>query len=166
MQHEPSLIPNFTLLIQAGIFFASWLVLHTLVFRPYVALLKARREKTVGLLDKAARARVKTAQLQQEYETFMKAERKKIVEWTDEERKRINEAERKIIAQARDEVGGELQGLRAKIATDTERARKDLLPQIAEYSSYIVSKLVGYTVKVPPTTELKKNLETEQAVRG
>jgi len=167
MHHEPSLFPNFTMFIQMGIFFASWAVLHFLVFRPYVALIKLRKAKTVGLLEKAERDRVEAAQLQEKYETFMKAERKKIVAWTDEERKKINDAEREIVSAARDAMGKELSGIREKIKTQTDQARKELLPQIGEYSSHIVSKLVGYTVKVPATFEPKKPKEkTESTVRG
>lgn len=167
MQHAPSLFPEpLLLLIQMGIFFASWLVLHTLVFKPYMALLKARREKTVGLLEKATKAKARAVQLQTDYETFMKAERKKIVAWTDDERKRISDDERQIVSEARDSVAKELQSVRAKISADCEKARRDLLPQIADYSSQIVSKLVGYSVKVTPTPEMKKSIEAEPAVRG
>lgn len=166
MHHEPSLIPNFTLLIQLGIFLASWLVLHQLVFKPYVALIKARRDKTTGLVEKATKARARAAQLQSQYEQLMKDERKKVAAWTDEERKKVNDAERDIISAARDEVGNELQALRAKTQADYEKARRDLLPQVGEYSSYIVSKLVGYQVKVPVSAEAKKSMETESTVRG
>src|SRR5688572_33239449 len=129
MHHEPSLIPNFTLLIQLGIFLASWLVLHTLVFKPYVALIEARRSKTTGLVERAAKAKSRAAQLQAQYEQLMKEERKKVTAWTDAERKKVGDAERDIISAARDEVAKELQVLRGKLQADTEKARKDLLPQ-------------------------------------
>lgn len=166
MHDTPSLAPDFTLFIQMAIFFASWLVLHALVFKPYLALLKARRDKTVGLSEKAAKAKVRAAQLQAEYDAFMKSERKKVVEWTDEARKKVNEEERAIVSAARDEVGKELQTLRTKVQADAEKARRELLPQIGEYSSHIVSKLVGYAVKVPSTMEGKKPSDSETTVRG
>ena len=60
MHHEPSLLPALMegtyiplkMLIQMGIFFASWATLHFLVFKPYVGLIKKRKEKTTGLLEK------------------------------------------------------------------------------------------------------------------
>jgi len=166
MHEEPSLIPNLTIFIQMGIFFASWAVLHFLVFRPYVALIKLRKEKTVGLLEKADRDRAEAVQLQEKYDTFMKAERKKIVAWTDDERKKINEAERQTVSEAREAMGKELHGLREKIRTETDKARKELLPQVGEYSSNIVSKLVGYAVKVPASVEPKPPKDLESTVRS
>src|SRR5437868_2662854 len=103
-----ALIPNFTLLIQLGLFFASWAVLHFLVFRPYLALVHARHEKTAGLKEKAIADREKAERLKNDYETFMKAERKKITTWTDAERKKIAEEEQQTIQAARDEAGRDL----------------------------------------------------------
>lgn len=164
MGHEPVLIPDFTLIIQLAIFFASFFVMNSLIFKPYVALLNARREKTVGLKEKALADRDRALKLRNEHEAFMKAERKKIVEWTETERKKISEEDRRIVQQAREAVNEDLQVLRAKVNTDCEKARKELLPQVSEYSSQIASKLVGYKVNVSGTMDLGQHAETEHTV--
>ena len=148
MGHTPVLIPDWTLLLQMAIFFACYFVLRFLVFKPYLALLRARKAKTVGLREQAAGDRQRAEQLQEQYDAFIKAERKKLSTWTEEERKRVNDEERKIVQDARDAVGNELQTLRTKIQSDYDRARKELLPLISEYSSQIVSKLTGKKVTV------------------
>lgn len=165
--HAPAISIDFTLFIQAGLFFASWMVLHFLVFKPYLALIEARHAKTTGLMEEAAKAKLRATQLETDYETFMKAERKKISEWTDGERRKVGDEEREIVGKARAEVTGELEALRKQVNADLEKARKDLLPQVGEYSSHIVSKLVGYNVKVPPSVlDGKKKTDAESAVTG
>ena len=164
MGHEPVLIPDFTLFIQLAIFFASFFVMNSLIFKPYVALLNARKEKTVGLKERAHADRDRAVKIKAEYETFMKVERKKIVEWTEAERKKIDEEDRHVLQQARDGVNEELQVLRAKVKADCETARKALLPQVSEYSSQIASKLVGYKVNVSGSMDLGQHAETEHTV--
>lgn len=151
MHHELSLIPNWTLLIQLGLFLASFLVLHFLVFKPYQALLHARHEKTIGLKEKAEEAQQKALQYKEEYEIFMRAERKKIAAFADEERRKISEEERLIIQTSRDQVAGELGSLRQRVNQEKDQARKELTPLIPEYSSLIASKLTGQKIKIPST---------------
>src|SRR5262249_26626515 len=152
MGHEPQLLPDFTLLIQLGIFIASYLVMRTFVFRPYLELLHARQAKTVGLKDQASAHRAKAQKLQQDYEAFMKAERKKVAEWSDAQRKLLTEEERAVVQKARADVGKELASLRSTVRSEYEAARRELLPHVADYSSQIASKLVGRTVKVSPVS--------------
>jgi F0F1-type ATP synthase membrane subunit b/b' len=148
MGHEPQLIPDYTLLLQLGLFFASYFVLKALIFNPYLSLLEERKAKTTGLREQADRDKERALKLQAEYEKFLKAERKKQAAWSENEHQHVNEEERAIIQKARDAVGEELQVIRTRIQSDLERARKDLFPLISEYSSQIASKLVGYKVKV------------------
>jgi len=160
-----ALVPDHTLLIQLGLFFACWATLHYLVFKPYLALQHERHQKTVGLKEKAAQDRERATQLQSEYEAFMKAERKKISAWTDEERKKISEEEHHIIQEARNAVSQDFTQLRAKIEADSSRAWAELLPQVREYSSQIVSRLVGYKVSIPPSPhDGKKQADAESTV--
>lgn len=163
MHHDLSLIPDWTLLIQLGLFLASFLVLHFLVFKPYQELLHARHEKTAGLKEKAEEAQVKAQQYKEEYEVFMRAERKRISTFADGERQKISEEERTIIQAARDSVAGELGALRQKVGQEKEQARKDLTPFIPELSSLIASKLTGQKIKIPAgKTEAQKGSSTEQ----
>jgi len=159
------LIPDFTMAIQTGIFFACWVVLHYLVFKPYLALLHARHAKTSGLRERAVADRERAEKLKVDYEQFMKAERKKVAGWTDNERRKVGEEERQIVQRARDEASKELQGLRARVTTEYEKARSELLPQVRDYSSHIASKLLGYKVNVPVSqADLNKASDAQSTV--
>ncbi len=151
--------PDYTLFIQLGIFLACFVVLKFMVWDPYVKLIHLRHSKTAGLKEAAEKAKSESLRLKNDYEAYMKNERKRVNTWTEEERKKIQEQEKEIVSGARDEVAKHLEAVRMKIETDTAAARKELEPLVADFSSRIVSKLVGYNVTVGGT---KKETNQEQ----
>ncbi len=153
--HEPVLVPDFTLFIQMGIFFASYFVLNALVFKPYLALLKARREQTVGLRAAAERDRETSLKLQAEYDTYMKTERKKVVAWTEAERKKVQDEERKTIQNARDTAAKANDIARAELEEEKQKARRSLETTVNDFSSAIVSKMLGRKVQINGTSSTK-----------
>lgn len=155
MGHEPDLIPNFTLFIQLVIFLATFGVLRFFVFRPYLALLHRRQEKTEGLKARATAAWERSEKLRLEYEIFMREERKKLGAWMEEERNKIAEDERMVLQKARNSVEEELQALRKNIQAEISRAEQRFSDQVPEYASLVVSKLLGRKVAtslMPPDT--------------
>src|ERR1041385_6045342 len=102
MGHELNLVPDFTLFIQIGIFFAAYFVMNALIFKPYLGLLDAQKAKTSGLNEQSYRDKERAQKLQTDYEAFVKSERKKIATWSEDERRKVTDEERKIIQQARD----------------------------------------------------------------
>ena len=159
--HGPSLFPDYTLFIQLGIFILSFLVLRALVFKPYLQLLTLRRQRTVGLQEKAARDLDRASKLQADYESFMRNERKKIAAWGEEERRKIADQEKGVISAARDSAAQELNGVRQKVAQETEQARRELAPLVNEYASQIVGKLLGRKVSVSGSVSSGKPAEAE-----
>lgn len=141
-------IPNYTIFIQLGLFFVCYFMLNKFIFAPYLSLLEARRMKTSGLKEKAATERERAEKLKEQYETFMRAERKKVGTWVDEERKKISEQERLALTDARNQAAAELKKKREQISHETDKIRKDLAPLVNEYSSLIASKLAGRKVSV------------------
>lgn len=155
--------PDFTLLIQLGLFFVCYFFLKKFFFGPYLKLIEMRHEKTDGLKAKAAQSHADAEKLKTDYETTMKAERRKLAAWQDEERKKISDEERKQVQAARDTVGEELKHLRAGIATEVEKTRKELAGSVQEYSSQIASKLVGKKIHVtnsPSESSKRPSAET------
>lgn len=162
MGHAPNLMPDYTLFIQVGLFFVSYVVLSVLVFKPYVKLLKLRESKTTGLREKSAEARVRAQKLQADYEAWMREERKKIAQWTDVERRKIADGERQLIQGARDIAARNLLAARKKTDDELAEARRALSPLAVEFSSSIASKLLGYKVKVTPkAADSSKSSEAE-----
>lgn len=142
-------LPDFTIVIQLGLFFVCYFFLKRFFFEPYRKLIELRHARTLGLKEKAVQAKQHADELKGQYETLMKAERRKLANWQDEERKKISDQERHELQAARAAVGEELKHLRANLSTEMEKARKELATSLPEYSSQIASKLVGKKVHVP-----------------
>lgn len=166
MEHQqPSLLPNYTMFIQMGIFVLSWTVIHFLVIRPYSRLFHKRHEATDGLRERAHAARDQATKLKGEYEEYMKQERKKIASWMEDEKRKIVEEQLKITQQARNEVADLLQKAQFDIKRDIEKTKKELLPRISEYSSEIVNKLVGNKIQLTISNDFSES-EAEPVVVG
>ena len=142
------IIPNFTLFIQMGLFFVCYFVLNHFVFKPYGALLEARHARTIGLKEKSIQDRERAEKFKLDYETFMRNERRNVAAWMDDERRKIAEEEKAILQKARGEVSQEMAQTRTKLAHDLQKARKELMPLVTEYSSKIASKLLAKKVDI------------------
>lgn len=162
--HEPVLVPDFTIFIQVALFFASYFVLSALVYKPYLALLKARREQTIGLIEQAELDKAKAETLRIEYEALMKAERKKIAAWSDEERKKVQDEERAQTQAARDIAAKASEAAREVRDKEKKSAIKSLESSVNEFSSAIVSKMLGRKVQVTGAAT-EKTVGSENAVR-
>lgn len=168
MGHEPVLVPDQTIFIQLAIFMATYFVLRVLVFKPYLALLAERREKTLGMKEKAQSDQASADQYKQEYEEFLRVEKKKISDWADGERRKVAEEEKTIIDAARAAATKQQQAVYATLQVETENARQELKAKVPEYASELASKILGRKVQVqagaaaPRATRAKK----EEAISG
>lgn len=166
MGSDSELIPNFTFFIQLGIFFGCYFMLNKFVFGPYLALLERRRAKTTGLKEKAIADRQRAEKLRIDYENFLKSERKNLVAFMDDERKKMAEEEKGIIQEARLTVGKSLQVLRERLKQDVAKSREDLAPLVSEYSSQIASKLLGRKVNVSGVSMERNSEEASPVIPG
>lgn len=134
--------------IELGIFFASYGVLNKVLFKPYLELVHARNAKSTELKEKSAHQKAEAEKLNIEYEAFMKAQRKDVAHWLDEEKKKVADEERAIIEEARNKVAKDLAASRKEADEQLDIARKELLPLVGDYSSKIVAKLTGKKVTI------------------
>ena len=132
--------------IELGIFFASHTVLSKVLYKPYLEVIRARNAKSTDLKVKSAEQKQESEKLQDEYEVFMKAQRKEVSYWLEEEKKKVAEEEKQMIEEARNKVAQELAATRKAADEELNIARKELLPLVGEYSSKIVAKLTGKKV--------------------
>jgi len=134
--------------IQLGIFFASYTVLNKVLYKPYLELARARQAKSTDLKAKSAHQKEELQKFKEEYEVFMKKERKEVAHWVEEEKKKVAEEERAIIEAARNKVAKELAESQKQVEEQINIARKELLPTVGEISSKIVAKLTGKKVTI------------------
>jgi F-type H+-transporting ATPase subunit b len=135
-----------TIFIQFGIFLLLAFVATSFLFKPY---LKMREERTAGIEG----ARREAKELEIEAETRMADYEKRMAEARaralDEQRKVRGEAathQREVTEKARDQAAKALDEAHAKVAEETSRARKELLPRADALAKDIVTKLLGREV--------------------
>lgn len=162
-----ALIPNpVDMVIQVAIFFATYFVLRTFVFGPYLELLDKRFAKTEGLKQKAQAQLNEAEHTKEKYLKFISAERKKIHEWVEGERQKIATEEKKIITEARDQVSAELDSKRANLSEQVGSIRGQLMKEVPEFASQIASKLVGKTITINSVSlEHSEKKTLERALR-
>jgi F-type H+-transporting ATPase subunit b len=135
-----------TIFIQFGIFLILAMVATRLLFKPY---LKMREERTAGIEG----ARREAKELESEAETRMADYEKRMSDARaralDEQRKVRAEAalhQREVTEKAREQATKALEESHAKVADETSRARKELLPRADALAQDIVTKLLGREV--------------------
>ncbi len=136
------------MLIQLGIFMASYLVLRFFVFTPFLELLALREAKTSGLREKAKAATLHAEELRAQYETRMAQERKNTAHWLDIEKRKISDEERAVIEKARHKASQEMDVSRAKVDEEAKRAEAELAPKVFEFASAMSSQILGYSVNI------------------
>lgn len=146
--------------IELGIFFASHAVLSKVLYKPYLEVIRARNAKSTDLKAKSAHQKQEAEKMRLDYETFMKAQRKEVSQWLEEEKKKVADEERSMIEEARNKVAAQLSASRKAVDEELGIARKELLPLVGEYSSKIVTKLTGKKVTLTsPSVTSKKEVE-------
>jgi F-type H+-transporting ATPase subunit b len=145
-----------TLLIQGGIFWASYGVLRVLMFGPYLKLLETREQFTIALKEKAVLKREEAETLRQKYESTIRAERISAKKWGEEQRKKAVDNEKAIMQAARDDVAAKLRSVRERICKERVEARSVLTPKIISFASQIASKVTGQEVQIHETSSAAK----------
>jgi F-type H+-transporting ATPase subunit b len=166
MGHEPVLIPDQTMLIQLALFMASYYVLRFLVFKPYIALLQERREKTLGMKERAQSDQSAADLYKTQYEEFLRGEKKKISEYSEAERRKIAEEEKRIIDQARASASKQQQAVAAALSAEFEQSRSELKGRVPEFASQLASKILGRKVQVQASATSRSARVKEESVPG
>lgn len=135
-----TLFPDITIIPMWGLFMVAFLALYFWVFKPTLALIEARKQKTELLKTEAEALTLKTAEMQKNYDIRMSQVRSTVGQ---EREKLIEEArsqERVLVAQARSES----ESIRKKwdeelvVCRDETKKKLDLLT--SEISQLMVEK--------------------------
>ena len=132
-----------TIVYQAALFVALYLILKNLVFDRFLANLDARNDRTRGALEAAARLREEAARLQDDYAGQLAQIRRRAAAAREEIRKQGEEQERELVESARREAASALAEARVKIAEDAEATRAALAGEVPRLSEEILTNLLG-----------------------
>ena len=136
------LSPNLTIFPMWGIFFASFLVLHFLVFKPTLKILAVRAKGTVGMQKDAVYFTEQAEIKLKEYEALMTEARQVARENRDATLKKAQTEQKQIIGQAREEAERTISSAKGEISKQSREARAGLKTESESLAAQMVAKLM------------------------
>lgn len=139
--------PNFqTLLVQAAIIVALWILLGRLWFGPALRVIRERSARTEGALEKARAIQSEAEALRARHATAIEDARAEAQREMEEIMRGAEAEQRKLIGEARDEAQRVLTDARGRIAEDVAAARQELRSQSDHIAKEVTRKVLGRTV--------------------
>jgi F-type H+-transporting ATPase subunit b len=136
-----------TVFVQLGMFFIAFLVLHTLVFKPMVAVLEAREKAIDGAKDEAKHLEQEVKDKQAMFES----ELRKVRGSAGEERERLRAEglalESKLLDSVRGETATLVREAGERLQVEAKRVRGELSHSQADLAREIASKVIGREVQ-------------------
>lgn len=135
-----------TFFLQLGLFILMWIVLSTILFRPYLRM-RAQREKGIGgARDEAHKMEERASAIVADYEA--KFGRAKLRGQEERQRLRSEAAarERQLVGAARDESQRVLDEAKQKVQSEAQAARAKLDAQARDLAKQMAKKILGREV--------------------
>lgn len=147
LSSSPILDVDATLLIYLAVFFALFLILNTLVFRPMMALFDAREKAIDGAKRDARNLEKRAEQKLEAFESEMEKVRKEVGAERDRMKAEAMRTEQELLA----EVRAETEKLRAEAETqmqaEASRVRKEFAASSPALARQMAKKLLGREVR-------------------
>ena len=134
---------NTTVFYQMVLFFVSFLILHFLIFKPYMKAAKERENRTLGNEESAESFLEQTNKLQKEYEEEARALNAQLKGYFDTARDEAKKKYEDIISSARTDAEKTLSASRAELAQQIETAKSQLSSEVDKVSDDMASKILG-----------------------
>jgi F-type H+-transporting ATPase subunit b len=135
-----------TFFIQAGIFIGLVIVLHPMLFKPWLAARALRAEAIEGAANKAVALREQAATMVADYDARLTKAREQANEVRATAHREEDAKQSSKLAEVRTAVAAETDAQRARIAEQAELARAQLGEKVEELAQTIATKLLGRAV--------------------
>lgn len=141
--NQMQLTPDASLFVQVAIFIVLWFSLKRLLFDPVLAVLDARRERTVGALAQSEHARAGAEAARDEYEQALRDTRVQLALEADQARKKAQDAHAKALTDARAAANEELASFRAALSRQVDEARATLAGEARAIAGEMLARVTG-----------------------
>lgn len=135
-----------TAYVQLGIFLLLMLILHPLLFKPWLETRERREEAIAGALIEAERLRGKADDVNASYDVKMKAARDEAQGIRNTARKESEASRQQVVASARQSAGRELEEARDRAVREAASAREALQGEIDSLAAEVAGKILGRAV--------------------
>ena len=141
-----SVIPNWTVFIQAANFLILVFILNKVLYRPIRNALIQRKEKMEGLENNVENASSDLSDKEATYESSIREARKKGLKAKDALVNEATDEEKEIIAKINADALAELTAVKEKVAKEADVARDALLKEVDAFANDIGAKILGRAV--------------------
>jgi F-type H+-transporting ATPase subunit b len=141
-----TVIPNWTVFIQAANFLILVFILNIVLYRPIRNILIQRKEKIQGLEHNVENAVDDLSEKEATYESGIREARKKGLKEKDVLVNAATDEEKEIIAKINAEALAELNAVKEKVAKEADAARDALLKDVDAFANDIGAKILGRAV--------------------
>jgi len=135
--------PDYTFLVQIGLFVVFWLVMKRLWFGPAMRIIKERAVRSEGAIREAKAVQAEAERLRTEHAAALEAVK---VEAHRDMQMILRQAEKEqqtILDGARSEAERRLADARARLAEEVGVARQGLRTQVEEIARDVMRKVIG-----------------------
>jgi F-type H+-transporting ATPase subunit b len=135
--------PDFTIFVQFGQFLVLLIVFNFLLFRPILNALNKRQGAIDSLAARGASDRQEAEGLGKAYDEKLKEGRLPILDEKDGLVRQTHAASMKIVEEAREELAGELAGVKEACRREAELALQSLKAESKRLIPEVVAKIMG-----------------------
>jgi F-type H+-transporting ATPase subunit b len=136
-----------SLIIQALNFIILLVVLHRVLYRPFLAKMEERTAAIKRSLEEAQAARAEAARQQEENAVRLRAAHQEAAAIRDQALRDAADEQKKLVESARDEAQRIVETAKAQMDADVRRARDELRREVADLSTAIAEKLVRRSLR-------------------
>jgi F-type H+-transporting ATPase subunit b len=136
-----------SLIIQALNFIILLVVLHRVLYRPFLAKMEERTAAIKRSLEEAQAARAEAARQQDENAARLRAAHQEAAAIRDQALREAADEQKRLVETARDEAHRLVETAKAQMEADVRRAREELRREVADLSTAIAEKLVRRSLR-------------------
>jgi F-type H+-transporting ATPase subunit b len=135
-----------TVFLQFGLFVVMAFIANRFLFQPYLVLRERRKEGIEGARSEATRMTATADAKLAEYEKSLATARNKANEEGSKVRREAAAHEQEVTSKARAAAVASIEEAQAKMRTETDAARAELMPQAEALAASMAKKLLGREV--------------------
>jgi len=141
-----AIMPNYTVIVQAIIFFAALFLIKKLLLDPVAEVLKKRSERIEGAEQEALRLQQESASLDEKVKATIREARSRAQSERAQRKQEALAEERKILEKGREQAQTQLKGISLQIQKEGAEARAQLREYARDLSRILAEKLLGRAV--------------------
>ncbi len=135
-----------TAYVQLGIFLVLMLVLHPLLFKPWLETRERRQTSIAGAVAEADRLRHEADETGARYDARLKAARDEAQGIRNTARKEVEASRVELVSTTRSKAGQGLEEARDRALREADAARESLQGEIDDLARAVASKILGRAV--------------------